>query len=180
MSNRFKEPCDIDHESVHLGAPPPEPQNPAAISRRKFLGRSARNVVGALTCADFLSYFLSHGLPAYGSSETGRIRDKIAEADKPHYLIYWFMEGGWESYDMFSPVETPNNVINRLDDPSKERYRVLHWGEPGYQIQTQGNIRYGYLGREGQGFIPEHGGAVQHGDGRFSLRRPAAGAHGVV
>jgi hypothetical protein len=143
-------PCDINHESVRLGPPPPENANPAAFSRRRFLGRSARQVVGALTCADFLGYFLSHGLPAAGATQERRIRDKVAEADNPHYLIYWFMEGGWESYDMFSPVETPNNVIQRMDDPSQERYRVLHWGEPGYQIQTHGNIRYGYLADKGK------------------------------
>ena len=78
------------------------------------------------------------------------MRDKIAEADEPHFLIYWFIEGGWESYDMFSPVETPNNVITRLTDPSQERYRVLHWDEPGYQIQTYNNIRYGYLAEQGK------------------------------
>jgi len=67
----FTQPCDINHESVRLGPPPPEPQNPAAGSRRRFLGRSARQVVGALTCADFLGYFLSHGLPAYGATHEG-------------------------------------------------------------------------------------------------------------
>ncbi|MBV9851733.1 MAG: hypothetical protein JO250_18850, partial [Armatimonadetes bacterium] len=143
-------PCDIDLDSTCIGPPPPEPQNPTALTRRGFLGRSARRMVGALTCADFLGYFLAHGLPAQGAAQEGRIRAKVAEADTPHFLIYWFMEGGWESYDMFSPVETANNVITRLDDPSKERYRVLHWGEPGYQIQTHGNIRYGYLAERGK------------------------------
>jgi hypothetical protein len=123
---------------------------PAVPGRRRFLSQSARAAVGALTCADFLGYFLLNGLPAVAASQGARVRDKIAEADTPHYLIYWFLEGGWESYDMFSPVESPNNLVTRLDDMSHERYRVLHWGEPGYQIQTHGNIRYGYLAEHGK------------------------------
>lgn len=141
--------CDVEHDLVTL-APTPAVGDPTALSRRAFLRKSARRTVVALTCADFLAYFLASGLPALGAKDAGRVRDKVAEADRPHYLIYWFMEGGWESYDMFSPVETPNNVLHRLDDTSKERYRVLHWGEPGYTIQTQGNIRYGYLAEKGK------------------------------
>lgn len=147
--------CDVDLSSTVLGSPPPELTNPAALSRRKFLSQSGRKVVGALTCADFLGYFLAHGLPAQGETQKRKVLDKVAEADTPHFLIYWFMEGGWESYDMFSPVETPNNVLMRLSNPSKERYRVLHWGEPGYQIHTTGNIRHGYLADKGVDLFPD-------------------------
>jgi hypothetical protein len=51
---------------------------------------------------------------------------------------------------MFNPVVTPNNVVNRLENPSDERYRVLEFGKPGYQIQQEGNIRSGYLAARGK------------------------------
>lgn len=148
--------CVTEYETVCEVAAPLEKNAATTVSRRDFLGRSARTTVGALTCADFLGYFLLNGgPPAQAAAEAGRVRDKIREADKPHFLIYWFMEGGWESYDMFSPVMTPNNVINRLPNESDERYRVLKFGEPGYGIYNQGNIRYGYLAEPGKDLFPD-------------------------
>lgn len=148
--------CVTEYETLCEVAAPLEKNAATNVSRRDFLGRSARTTVGALTCADFLGYFLLNGgPPAMAAREQGMARDKIREADKPHFLIYWFMEGGWESYDMFSPVMTPNNVINRLPNESDERYRVLKFGEPGYGIYNQGNIRYGYLAEPGKDLFPD-------------------------
>src|SRR5207249_5825769 len=50
---------------------------------------------------------------------------------------------------------TPNNVIDRLDNPTEERYRVLKFGQPGYGIQQHGNIRYGYLAEKGKALFPD-------------------------
>ncbi len=143
----------------------------------------------AITAADFLGYLLNHGDPNQGRAWASSVKAKAREGADPHYLIYWFVEGGWASYDMFSPVESPNNVITRLplEQISKERYRVLKWGEPGYTIQTrQHPLRV--PGRRGKDLFPEaavlasmHTGSFHSGErlkthmGSYNLRlRPTA------
>jgi Protein of unknown function (DUF1501) len=121
------------------------------MKRRSFLQKTAA-ATAALTGADFLRYFLNVGLPD-SSKAFAMASDKAKEGTEPHFLIYWFLEGGWMGYDMFNPVETPNNVIVRLPNISDERYRVLKWHQPGYDIKRQGNIRYGYLAEEGKGLF---------------------------
>src|SRR5262249_10800991 len=49
----------------------------------------------------------------------------------------------------------PNNVLDRLENPSDERYRVLTFGAEGYRIQQHGNIRYGYLAEKGRPLFRE-------------------------
>jgi hypothetical protein len=161
--------------------------NPLAVSRRSFLKRTAGSAL-ALTAADFLGYLVNYGDPNRGQAWAASTRAKAREGTDPHYLIYWFVEGGWASYDMFSPVETPNNVIQRLpaDQISKERYRVLKWGEPGYTIQKHGNIRYGFLAEGGKELFPDlavlasmHTGSFHSGErlkthmGSYNLRLQA-------
>lgn len=119
-------------------------------TRREFL-RNALVTTATLTCADFLSYFLRFGLPPVSSKANAMAAQASKRADNPHFLIYWFLEGGWMSYDMFSPVDTPNNVLHRLANISEERYRVLKWKQdPAYGIFTYGNIRYGFLAEPGK------------------------------
>lgn len=92
--------------------PPSDPQdlpkiNPQGINRRDFLRRTAQTGL-ALTAADFLGYMMNHGDPNQGRAWAQSVRAKAKEGANPHYLIYWFVEGGWESYDMFSPYrDTP-------------------------------------------------------------------------
>ena len=129
------------------GARPPVP------SRRRFLTRAAGTVAG-LSCADFLSHFLAYGMPV--DSRADHLADgAVAANEDPHFLVYWYLEGGWCGYDMFNPVMTANNVITRLDNISEERYRVLKWGDDVYNIRTQGDIRYGYLAEAGKDLFPE-------------------------
>jgi hypothetical protein len=105
--------------------------------------------LSGLTCADFLSHFAAYGMPP--ASRADRLAaEAVAANENPHFLVYWFLEGGWCGYDMFNPVNTENNVIHRLDNISDERYRVLPWGQDDYSINTQGNIRYGYLAEPGK------------------------------
>lgn len=154
------------------------------INRRSLLGRTAAGVA-ALTCADFLRFFCQNGLPA-GGRDTVMAAEAAKAAPEPRFLIYWYLEGGWESYDMFSPVQTPNNIFQRLDDISKERYRVLNFGKPGYGIYKEGNIRYGYLAEGGKQHFPDmavlssmHTGSFHSGDrlhvhmGSYDLRLQA-------
>jgi hypothetical protein len=132
--------------------------NPFAVTRRSFLRRGAEATL-ALGAADFLTYFLRHGDPNTGSAWANDVETAAKRNTEPRYLIFWFMEGGWESYDMFSPVDTPNNIFPEtrlpLEKTSAERYRIKNWGKPGYTIQKHGNIRYGYLAEPGKELFSE-------------------------
>lgn len=140
----MSQPCRVDQkvEMSSPGAPSPMPS-----TRRRFLKGLSVTAAG-LTCADFLSYFKTYGLPSE-SKVDGLAADASQAHDDPRFLIYWFLEGGWCGYDMFNPVMTDNNVVQRLDRISDERYRVLRWGEEQYGIKKHGNIRYGYLSEKG-------------------------------
>lgn len=144
----MSDPCRLDQRWI----PATAGSEVVKMNRRTLLGRTAAGV-GALTCADFLRFFVQNGLP-FPNRDSAMAAEAAKAAPDPHYLIYYYMEGGWESYDMFSPVVTPNNVWQRLDDVSKERYRVLNFGKPGYGIYKEGNIRYGYLAEPGKHHFP--------------------------
>jgi hypothetical protein len=118
--------------------------------------KRAAMTAASISALDFLSYFNAYGAPRPDKGAE-MARDKAHEGDNPHFLIYWYIEGGWESYDMFSPVVTPNNVIHRLppERMSDETYRVLHFGEPHYGIYKEGNLRYGYLAEGGKSLFPD-------------------------
>ena len=110
--------------------------------------------MGALTCADFLRYFQAHGAPR--DTRADRLATEANEAnDRPRFLTYWYLEGGWCGYDMFNPVMTANNVHKRLDRISDERYRVIDWGGTDYTIYEEGDIRYGYLARDGRDLLKD-------------------------
>jgi hypothetical protein len=154
------------------------------MKRRSFLQKSVATTA-ALTCADFLRYFLNWGIPP-DSRAFAMAADRAREGPEPSFLVYWFLEGGWMGYDMFNPVETPNNVIARLPDISEERYRVLKWGQDGYNIKRHGNIRYGYLAEPAKNLFPHmavvssmHTGSFHSGDrlkahmGSYNLRLQA-------
>ncbi len=176
----MKDPCNF--ESRCATARPGHEL--ARLNRRTLLQRTATGVAG-LTCADFLRFFLQNGMP-YPGRDAVMAAEASQAAREPRFLIYWYMEGGWESYDMFSPVMTPNHIFQRLDDLSKERYRVLNWGKPGYGIYKHGNIRYGYLAENGKHHFPEmavlssmHTGSFHSGErlmvhmGSYNLRLQA-------
>lgn len=160
-------PDVIEAECPAMGPPvftPPAGQpgptvHPWAVTRRTFLRRGAEAGL-ALGAADFLSYFHRFGGdPNRGEAWAKGVESASKQATDPHYLIVWYVEGGWESYDMFSPLDTPNNIFpdKRLpkDQVSKERYRVLKWGQPDTFIKQEGPIRYGYLAEKGKSLFPE-------------------------
>ena len=123
------------------------------INRRRFLRRTLTGGV-ALSAADFLGYFLDHGFP-HDARRMAMAEDAARAGDEPRFLIYWFIEGGWNGYDMFNPVVTPNHIHQRLENPSDERYRVLNFGKEAYGIYQTGNIRYGYLAEAGKSLFPD-------------------------
>ena len=140
------------------------------VPRRSFLRRLGATAAG-LTTADFLSYFLVNGLPV--DAKAAELAKGATEAhDDPHFLVYWYLEGGWCGYDMFNPVDTVNNVVDRLDDISKERYRVLKWGEDGYGIHTHNDIRHGFLATPGRDLFKDMAilSSMQTGQGHSTER----------
>lgn len=154
------QPCQFDENltavasgTANASPAPPGPAPPRRLSRRGLLGRAGMTVAG-LSCADFLSHFINHGLP-YDPRGSLMADDAVAANDDPHFLFYWFQEGGWCGYDMFNPVVTDNHVVDRLDDISEERYRVLRWGQDGYGIHRHGQIRYGFLAEDGKDLFPD-------------------------
>lgn len=139
------------------------------MRRRQFLKQFAAST-SAISCSQFLTYFATFGMPRAGRAET-IAADIAQQAAEPRFLIYWFLEGGWMGYDMFNPVMTPNHVVQRLDNPTAERYRVLKWGEDTHNIRSTGNIRYGYLADDGKELFPDmaivssmHTGSFHSGD----------------
>ncbi len=71
--------------------------------------------IAGLTCIDFLNYFHAYGMP--DDSRATKLATEATTANaNPHFLVYWYLEGGWCGYDMFNPVNTENNVVNRLEN----------------------------------------------------------------
>jgi len=143
-------PCDLLPQQYATNA---SPDGLNCINRRRFLKRGV-TAAATLTVADFLGYFLDHGCP-YESRRMAMAEDADARNDDPHFLIYWFVEGGWQGYSMFNPVMTSNDIHKRLDSPSDERYRVLNFGKEQHGIDDQGNIHFGYLAAGGKSLFPD-------------------------
>lgn len=144
--------CDphlADEYILEAGAHPDVQRGLDQLNRRDFIHRIGLTAAG-LTCADFLGFF---GRKGYAEEPTRTFTQKakeVAGAKEPRFLIYWFLEGGWEGYDCFNPVVTPNNIFpeTRLPNISDEHYRVLNFGKEGYGIYKHGSIRYGYLAED--------------------------------
>lgn len=133
---------------VELVAPDHTDAQFQQLDRRNFI-RSLGVTTAGLTAVDFLGYFARAGVPR--EDRATQLAKEAAQANaNPRFLIYWYLEGGWLSYDMFSPLATPNHLVQRLKDISQERYRVVKFGEEGYGIYHHGNIRYGYLAEPGK------------------------------
>jgi hypothetical protein len=131
---------------------------PIQRGRRRFL-RDAAVATGAISVADWLGFFREHGVPGT-SSDWGfaKARAQSEEPEQDRYLVYWFAEGGWDSYSMFSPVDTPNHAgldipVDTLEPTpawSDQIYRPPGFGsgDRGLSSTTNG-IRHGFLARDG-------------------------------
>ena len=137
------------------GAHPEVQAGLAQLNRRDFLKRTGLTMAG-LTAADFLGFFGRNAFADEPKVFTQKAKDVAGQAE-PRFLIYWFLEGGWEGYDCFNPVVTPNNIFpeTRLPNPSDEHYRVLKFGQEGYGIYKHGNIRYGYLAEDAKSLFAD-------------------------
>ena len=129
--------------------------------RRAFLRKSGQTVAG-LAATDFFSYILSGGNSGLSPALTGAVKDHAKEASDPSFLIYWFMEGAWMSYDMFGPVVPVRNDSGFCDLPrdpndwgaiSEQIYRTKDLSPD--QFRRQGEIFHGPLAEDGRELFGE-------------------------
>jgi Protein of unknown function (DUF1501) len=150
------------------------------MNRRSFLAGAATG--GAIGVLDWLGWFRRFGVP--GTSKSLGLAEASAQAAgaEPRFLITWFQEGGWDSYSMFSPVDTPNHAaqtfaagtLNPSPPWSAQRYRPK--GYPStiqHAPKVSGGITYGYLAQDGLPLLPDmcvvssHLGNTFHSGGRW-------------
>ncbi len=131
------------------------------MNRRKFLKTSGQ-AAGGLAAGDFFSYVLSGGHSSLSPSLTGAVKDHAKEAAEPRFLIYWFMEGAWMSYDMFGPVVPVRNDSKFGDLPrdpndwgviSEQVYRTKDLSPE--QFRRHGEIFHGPLAEDGKELFGE-------------------------
>ena len=149
------------------------------MKRRDLLKGAA--AIGVL---DWLGFFRSFGVP--GTSKSLGIARAVAQTMEPKFLVMWFQEGGWDSYSMFSPIDTPNHAsltipagtLNPNPAWSSQFYRPRNYGLDAahFTPRTQGNIQYGYLAQDGLPLFPDmavlssHVGNTFHSGGRWDYQ----------
>jgi len=150
------------------------------MKRRQFLAGALAGT--AISTLDWLRFFRSFGVPGT-KKELGIAEAAAAELNAtPHFLIYWFQEGGWDGYSMFNPAHTPNDgarlipagALRPTPSWSQHRYRPTNYGtSPLNPPRTVGNITYGYLAEDGVPLFPDmsvvssHNGNTFHSGGRW-------------
>ncbi len=149
------------------------------MKRRQFLQGAAAG--GAISMLDWLGYFRRYGVP--GTAKTLGMAEAFAAQTDPRFLIYWFQEGGWDSYSMFSPLDTPNHAtltipagtLNPNPAWGSQFYRPKLFGlDAAHALQkTRGNVAYGYLAADAgallddMNVISSHVGSTFHSGGRW-------------
>jgi hypothetical protein len=157
---------------------------PAESARRRFL-RDTAGATAALSVADWLGFFRRHGVP--GTAKDWGLAAARAQAQGPdddRYLVYWFVEGGWDSYSMLSPVDTRNDA--GLDIPANTLHPSPEWSDQIYRpagfgsgerglSSTASGIRHGFLAVDGRALFPDMfvlsslKGNTFHSGGRFDM-----------
>ena len=131
------------------------------MNRRSFLKASGQTA-GGLAATDFFSYILSGGHSSLSPVLTGAVRDHAKEVAEPRFLIYWFMEGAWMSYDMFSPVVPIRNDADFGELPrdpndwgviSEQVYRTKDLSPEDFR--RHGEIFHGPLAEDGKELFGE-------------------------
>ncbi|MGZ6070673.1 MAG: hypothetical protein ACXWK8_05615 [Myxococcaceae bacterium] len=151
------------------------------MKRRQFLTGALAGT--AITTLDWLRFFRSFGVPGT-KKELGIAEAAAAElAATPHFLIYWFQEGGWDGYAMFNPLDTRNDAtlvipagtLNPSPSWTDQLYRPSGYGTPPNDPPiTRGNITYGFLASDGMAslandlaVVSSHHGNEFHSGGRW-------------
>lgn len=150
--------------------------------KRRQLLQAGMATGAAISTLDWLRWFRSFGVP--GTAKTLGIADAVAQTavPEPRFLIYWFLEGGWDGYCMFNPADTSNDATRVIPSGtlhpnpswSAHRYRPKGYGvDPVFRPKTLGNITYGHLAQDGTSLFPDlavvssHYGNTFHSGGRF-------------
>jgi len=136
------------------------------MKRRAFLGGlGASYAIGML---DWMRFFRQNGVP--GTATSLGIAEAVAAAAEPHFLIYWFQEGGWDGYSMFNPVATRNDALGGATAaPAAQIYRPRDVALVNglYPVNTQGAIRYGHLANAGTSLFADMAVVSSHRGGTF-------------
>jgi len=147
-------------KTSHLPPLSPAQRAQRQQSRRRFM--AGAGAAGGVSVLEWLGFFREHGVP--GTAKDWGIAQARAQedmqpggADEKKYLIYWFLEGGWMSYSMFSPVNTPNHAavdipagtLNPSPPWSDQRYRVTGYEDNNDFTRTTHGIQHGYLADDG-------------------------------
>lgn len=157
------------------------------MKRRSLLAGAAAGA--AISATDWLTYFKRWGVP--GTAKLHSMAEAAAaDLANPHYLIYWFLEGGWDSYSMFSPVDTNNDATTDWGQTltpstpwSAQRYRPRGWDSTAPRTQVSGEISYGFLAAPGVPLFPDmaivssHYGGTFHSGSRFNYHYGVYGAN---
>jgi len=136
------------------------------MKRRDFLAAVGGSY--AIGMLDWLSFFRRNGVP--GTAKSLGIAEAAAQAaTQPHFLIYWFQEGGWDGYSMFNPVATRNDALGGATAPPLQQiYRPNVPLTNGlYPVATQGNIKYGHLAGAGTTLFNDMAVVSSHHGGTF-------------
>lgn len=131
------------------------------MNRRAFLAGAAAGA--SISVLDWLGWFRRFGVP--GTSKSLGIAEAVAQTAQPRFLIYWFLEGGWDSYCMFAPIVTPNHAnatypagtLSPSPAWSAQFYRPRNYGlDAAHFTQAQANgITYGYLAEDGKSLFDD-------------------------
>ncbi|MFM7200604.1 MAG: hypothetical protein ACKO6N_07420 [Myxococcota bacterium] len=155
------------------------------LSRRGLL--AGAGTLGALSVMDWLGLFAREGVPGtrkLWELSTARAAEDSSTggAEETRFLIYWFQEGGWDSYALFAPVDSAND--SSIVVPAGELYPTPSWSDQRYRVKgfgtspypyasTVNGLRVGYLALPGQALFPDlcllssHYGNTFHSGGRF-------------
>lgn len=143
------------------------------MNRRAFL--AGLGASSAISMLDWLRFFKRNGVPGT-PRELGIAEAAAQAANQPRFLIYWFIEGGWDGYSMFNPVATRNDAIGNSNVPDADqlyRPRGVSLVNGLYPVQQQGGISYGHLAAPGTSLfsdmavVSSHHGATFHSGGRL-------------
>lgn len=136
------------------------------MKRRAFLsGVGASYAIGML---DWMRFFRQNGVP--GTAKTLGIAEAAAQAAQPHFLIYWFQEGGWDGYSMFNPIATRNDALGGATAaPADQIYRPQNVALVNglYPVGTSGQIQYGHLAGAGTSLFNDMAVVSSHHGGTF-------------
>jgi hypothetical protein len=136
------------------------------MKRRAFLG--GLGAAYTLSMLDWLRFFKGNGVP--GTPRELGIAEAAAQVTgEPRFLIYWFIEGGWDGYSMFNPVATRNDALGGATAPPVEQiYRPnIALVDGLYPVSTKGSIRYGHLAEGGADLFGDMAVVSSHHGGTF-------------